>query len=94
MSAQDDVNQRLFEKIDALTAVVNDLRVEVVEMRTEMRLRKECPSPGECVVLSAKVAEHEKVIQQARGGWKLVTAAVISSGMLGGIVTNWLSSKP
>ena len=94
MSIQDDTNQRIFEKIDHLTAIINDMRVEMGEMRTELRMRKECPSPGACVDLAAKVAEHEQVIQQARGGWKIVAAAVFSSGLLGGVVTNWLQSKP
>ena len=93
MLQQDDINQRIFEKFDHLTSVLNELRVELVELRTELRLRKECPEPGACLHLAAKVAEHEKVIQQAKGGWKVVAAAVFSSGLLGGVVSNWLASK-
>ena len=93
MLQQDDINQRIFEKFDHLTSVLNELRVELVELRTELRLRKECPQPGACVELAAKVAEHERIVQQAKGGWKFITGAVISSGLLGGLVSNWLFSK-
>jgi len=93
MSVQDDTNQRIFEKIDLLTSILNDMRVEMVEMRTELRLRKECPNPGACLELAVKVADHERTIEQARGGWKVIAAAVFSSGLLGGVVSSWLTSK-
>lgn len=93
MSTQDDTNTRIFEKLDALTAIVTDLRVEIVEVKTELRLRKECPEPGACIALAKTVTEHERTINQAKGGWKLITGAVISSGLLGGLITNWLSKN-
>lgn len=93
MSNQDDTNDRIFQKLDALSSVVNDLRIEVVELRTEMRLRKECPAPGSCIDLAKRVDAHEEVIQQAKGGWRLIVGSTITSGALGAWVSHWLTSS-
>jgi hypothetical protein len=93
MSHQDDINQRIFEKLDALSLVINDLRMEVVELRTEMRLRKECPAPGSCVDLAKTVKNHEEMMQQAKGGWKLIVGATISSGALGAAISHLIQKR-
>lgn len=90
---QDDVNARLFKKIDDLTKMVSDMRVEVVEVKTTLTLRKDrdCPSPGLCMELQKTLNEHSKVIEQARGGWKVIVGATISSGLLGAVFTAFLT---
>lgn len=93
MSDQDDTNDRIFEKLDALSSLVNNMRIELVELRTEMRLRKECPAPGSCVQLAEQVKAHEELMQQAKGGWKLIVGATISSGALGAAISHFLQNK-
>lgn len=90
---QDGVNQRLFEKLDDVSRLVSDMRVEVAEMKAELRMRKECPNPGACIELAKRVDEHDRVIQQAKGGWKLIIAATISSGALGALIVQWVMPK-
>jgi hypothetical protein len=90
MASQDDINQRIFEKFDLLTSAVSELRIEMVEMRTEIRLRKDCPEPGACVALRAQVEKHEQMVQQAKGGWRLLAFAATSGGLLGALITRWL----
>lgn len=90
---QDGVNQRLFEKLDDVSRLVSDMRVEVAEMKAELRMRKECPNPGACIDLAKRVDEHDRVIQQAKGGWKLIIGATITSGALGAFIAHWLGGK-
>lgn len=94
MSTQDDVNIRIFEKMDALSTMLNEVRIDVVELRTELRLRKECPAPGSCVELKKLVDEHDRVFQQARGGWAVIVAATVSSGALGAAISHWMQKQP
>lgn len=93
MSNQDDTNDRIFEKLDALSSLVNNMRIELVELRTEIRLRKECPSPGACLQLAEQVKAHEELLQQAKGGWKLIVGATVSSGALGAAIAHFLQNK-
>jgi hypothetical protein len=90
MASQDDINVRIFEKLDLLTSAINDMRIEMVELRTEIRLRKECPEPGACVLLRKQVEKHEEMVQQAKGGWRLLAFAATSGGLLGALISRWL----
>lgn len=90
MAGQDDTNARIFEKLDALSEVLHEMRIEVVELRTEIRLRKECPSPGLCVELKDMIDEHEKEIQRARGGWKVLTIVAATAGAVASSLIGWL----
>lgn len=91
MADQDDVNDRIFKKLDALTDLVGELRTEVAVIKTSVALRKECQDPNLCLALKPKVDEHETMLNQLKGGWKVIAGATVASGIIGALTMKALS---
>lgn len=99
-SDSENLNAHLLDAIRSLTAKVDTLglqvaasNVQMAELKTEMRIRPQCPKPGACLELEVEIAElHKRLtpleakLQQSVGGKRMLYVILTICTALGGII--------
>jgi DNA repair exonuclease SbcCD ATPase subunit len=65
-------------------------RAHYVEQKKSLDQRL-CANPNLCLDLKPKVEKHEKILNEQKGGWKVLCALFGAAGAIGGLV-GWLLS--
>ena len=94
----DEQMKTVFKNMGTLTFEIGQLVKETARLNLNIETDrihaaeikgKLCSKPDMCVTLEPLVVRHEKILNQQRGGWLVLSAAGTLCGLIGGIVA-WL----
>ena len=87
-----DSLKQLFDLHRAQSDSLASIDKRLVVMETELKLRPVCPSPGLCLKLEPKVENLETAVQQAKGGWLMLTTLPLLGSLIG-FIGGWYTKK-